>query len=101
MGKDKVAKLQAYFKVQQENLEELCIRCGACCGAYDGDPCVHLKKDNKGKYYCKIYEKRLGKQKTVSGEEFECVSIWEIIRDRWAGDHLCAYKKKANKSLNF
>jgi hypothetical protein len=94
MNKSQDKRIQSYFISQENKQEDICRRCGACCGAYDGDPCVHLKMDKQGKFYCGIYEKRLGKRKTVSGEVFECVSIWDIIRDSWPGDYRCAYKKK-------
>jgi len=83
-----------YLENKEKEWENLCIRCGACCGAYD-DPCQHLKKDSKGKYYCEIYSQRLGVRKTVSGELFQCVMINEIIDTYWKNDYLCVYKKKA------
>ena len=96
MGKKRSIKfLNNYFLNKEKEYEQLCNRCGACCGAYDGDPCVHLKKDNKGRYYCAVYPNRLGDQKTVSGEDFECVPISEIINNSWPGGHLCAYKRLA------
>ncbi len=94
MGKKKSAKfLNDYFSHKHNEFEKLCNRCGACCGSYDGDPCTHLRKDKNGKYYCNIYPDRLGKRKTVSGEEFECVPISEIIEESWAQDYRCTYKK--------
>ena len=59
--------------------EALCKRCGKCCGL-EMDPCVHLKKDALGKYYCAVYESRLGRQVTISGLAFTCVSIREVVR---------------------
>ena len=91
--------LQRYLKSKEQGFEDICLRCGACCGAYDGDPCLHLKKDKKGKYYCDIYPNRLGDRKTVSGEEFECVPIKEILNTSWDGDWRCAYKKKIKSIL--
>lgn len=90
----------SYLKQKEKEYEDLCIRCGACCGAYDGDPCSHLKKDKEGKYFCEIYEKRLGRRKTVSGKVFECVLIREILDSSWPGDSLCIYKK-LRKKKNF
>jgi len=45
--------------------EELCIRCGGCCGSFDGDPCEHLRRDDEGTTYCVIYKNRLGWHHTV------------------------------------
>lgn len=88
--------LEDYFSVKDQEWESLCIRCGACCGAYD-DPCVHLKGSGPGHYYCDIYERRLGERTTVGGEKFECVPVREILHTWWPGSHLCAYKKKMGK----
>jgi len=86
------------LKECEESYEAVCLRCGACCGAFDGDPCSHLKKDTEGLHFCDDYEHRLGPQKTVSGKRFNCVYIADILRYRWQGDHLCAYKKKRLRS---
>ncbi len=85
-------KYQNTLKQKEEEWESLCIRCGGCCGAYD-DPCQHLKEDARGKFYCAIYDKRFGPQKTVGGNGFNCVFVKEIINTRWSNDHLCIYKK--------
>lgn len=61
-----------------KDYESLCRRCGACCGLADGDPCIHLSKDKVGRYFCDIYERRLGEQETVSGKKFNCIDIREI-----------------------
>ncbi len=63
---------------EHEQYEALCKRCGGCCGAYDGDSCVNLDKDEAGKYYCRIYDHRVGIQKTVSGKVFACVPIRDL-----------------------
>ena len=60
--------------------ETSCVRCGQCCGAYDGDPCENLLLDIQGKYSCKVYERRSGLQKTLSGKSFNCVPIREPVR---------------------
>jgi uncharacterized cysteine cluster protein YcgN (CxxCxxCC family) len=85
--------LEEYFYNQQKAYEDICVRCGACCGAYDGDPCEHLVRKEDGTYYCRVYENRLGRQKTVNGTVFECVPLREIIHETWVGDERCAYKK--------
>ena len=87
-----IKKYLNYFKQKESEWESLCINCGGCCGAYD-DPCVHLKKNNSGKSYCEIYEKRFGLKKSINGEEFNCVMIKEILHTHWKNDHLCSYKK--------
>lgn len=87
-------ELQNYLQQKENANENICIRCGACCGSYDGDPCQHLKKDNDGLYYCDDYHNRLGNQRTVNGTKFKCVFIKEILQTNWIGDYLCAYKKR-------
>jgi hypothetical protein len=72
-----------YQQKQREHAgehESLCRRCGACCGAYDGDPCVNLEKTADNRYFCKVYNARLGLQKTVSGKSFTCVLIRENLK---------------------
>lgn len=67
---------------QEEELtryESLCRCCGVCCGAKDNDPCIHLKEHGPDKYYCEIYHNRFGVQKTVTGKEFTCVMIRDVI----------------------
>lgn len=83
---------QAHLKKRSQQWEELCIRCGGCCGAYD-DPCRHLKKDKELNFYCSIYDRRLGARKTVANDDFDCVFVKEILNTYWPNDHLCIYKK--------
>ncbi|MBN1526650.1 MAG: hypothetical protein JW919_03595 [Candidatus Omnitrophica bacterium] len=83
--------LGTYLKAKETDLEDICTRCGACCGAYDEDPCAHLKKGANGLTYCDIYPVRLGKRKTVSGREFECVPISQVLAEGWPKDERCAY----------
>ena len=85
--------LEKYFRAKQTWWETLCKRCGGCCGSFD-DPCIHLKKDAEGCYFCEIYASRFGTRKTVEGEEFDCVPINEIIDTSWKKDWLCAYKRR-------
>ena len=66
-------------KKQSEQFECKCLRCGACCGAFEGDPCANLAKDEQGKYFCRNYDSRIGLQKTVSGKAFHCVSIRDVL----------------------
>ena len=72
--------------------ENICRRCGECCGASDGDPCMNLSKDNSGKYYCKEYENRFRLQKTESGKTFHCIPINELINNTSARIN-CSYRK--------
>ncbi len=67
-----------------ETLEKLhesrCLRCGKCCGVHN-DPCVHLKLNEGGEYYCEVYSNRFGWHTTVSGKRFRCIPIVEVKRD--------------------
>ena len=65
-------------KEEQDIYEAKCLRCGACCGAYDGDPCEHLAMEEGGKCHCNIYEDRIGMHKTISGKNFACVPIRDL-----------------------
>jgi hypothetical protein len=79
---------------KQENLAEgLCRRCGACCGAAEGDPCEHLREDQNGLYACSIYRDRFGLHKTITGKPFNCVPLRDILPASWPGDEHCGYKK--------
>lgn len=81
-----------YLKKKDESWENLCIRCGGCCGAFD-DPCLHLRKDSAGKCFCNIYSSRFGIRESIKGEKFNCVPIKEILTIHWKNDYLCVYKK--------
>lgn len=70
-----------YLQKQKEEFieyEARCRRCGACCGANDGDPCVHLEKRDDAKYYCNIYDNRIGMQRTLAGKQFACVPLRDL-----------------------
>ena len=82
----------SYLAAKEREWEELCIRCGGCCGAYD-DPCQYLKRDQSSKFYCAIYPERLGTRKTIGGEEFDCVRVKKILHIYWKNDYLCNYKR--------
>ena len=88
----KVPGYLKYLEEKEKEWEGLCRRCGGCCGAYD-DPCLHLRGDKKGEYYCEIYFRRFGLRKTVGGEEFNCVPVKEILDTHWKKDYLCVYKR--------
>ena len=82
-----------WHKQQERIWEAKCLRCGACCGIVEGDPCEHLVSTNDGKYACRIYENRFGLHKTISGKEFMCVPIRKILHESWPGDECCGYKR--------
>lgn len=68
-------KYLKYTSLKESEFEAVCKKCGQCCGALD-DPCRNLVKlPGGGTYFCRDYMNRLGPQKTVSGKEFNCVSI--------------------------
>jgi len=72
------------YEIRQEEeskkFEGACKHCGECCGALDGEACANLAKHPAGTSYCKVYETRLGLQKTVGGKIFNCVPIRELAR---------------------
>jgi len=63
-----------------QRYEALCRQCGACCGLADGDPCANLLRGSGGRYFCRVYENRLGPQVTVSGKAFNCVPIRSLLK---------------------
>lgn len=71
--------------------EARCLRCGACCGA-ENDPCANLIKDAAGRFYCAVYEDRLGVRKTVSGKDFTCVPIRDLLKYSLPSEQ-CGYGK--------
>ncbi|MFC1577103.1 hypothetical protein ACFL42_00620 [Candidatus Omnitrophota bacterium] len=60
--------------------EDICRRCGECCGAADGDACVNLARDTAGKCYCDVYGNRFGHHKTASGGMILCVPIRDRVK---------------------
>lgn len=90
-----------YLKKQEElssRYESLCLRCGACCGVSDGDPCANLQNDGLSRYYCLAYESRLGAQKTVSGKLFTCVPIRDVLK--YDSPYIeCAYAKSGEVAI--
>ena len=79
-----------YLLKKESDYEDLCKRCGACCGALH-DPCIHLKKNNFGNYYCDTYDTRDKEHKTVSNKIFRCVPIRNILNETWRGKENCGY----------
>ena len=86
-------RYQQWQKEQERAWEAKCLRCGACCGVAEGDPCENLEEVSSGKYICRIYEHRFGLRKTINGKEFLCVPIRKILHETWPGDECCGYKK--------
>lgn len=58
--------------------EGLCKRCGRCCGL-ENDLCAELVKQADGTYLCRDYQHRIGKHRTVGGNEFTCVEIRDHV----------------------
>jgi len=87
-----------YQEEQRKQFEDICAQCGVCCGSHDGDPCALLVyNENTQTYFCNNYEARLGKQKTITGKEFTCVSVHEMIKTDTLRLH-CAYRKNLSSS---
>ncbi|MCK9594994.1 MAG: hypothetical protein PHH68_03365 [Candidatus Omnitrophica bacterium] len=90
-GQSTAGDYEKYMITREKDWEALCLRCGACCGAFE-DPCEHLLKGADGKFYCGTYESRLGEHKSRAGHPFNCVPIRDIVHKHWKNDHQCAYK---------
>jgi Fe-S-cluster containining protein len=92
-----------YLEKQQRQFEQheaVCKRCGACCGAFDVDPCAQLRREAKGTYVCADYENRLGQQRTTMGKRFTCVGIRDL--KKFEIPYLqCAYNKKEGWNGDF
>lgn len=87
----------AYALNQEKKFQEyenLCKRCGACCGLLDADPCENLVLDKDKKCFCKVYTNRFGLQKTLSGKYFLCVPIRKVLSENWTGSETCNYKRQ-------
>lgn len=85
-----------WFPSEDFYSDERCKRCGVCCGSTDSEPCEHLRCDDRGRYYCDIYEHRFGLHKTVNGHHFLCVPIRQLIETNggYAG---CAYVEEIRR----
>ena len=85
---------ERYNQIQEQKYlehEALCKRCGACCGALEGDPCEHLKRGSDDRYFCGIYGNRFGLRKTIKGEPVLCVPIRNMLHKTWLGCSQCVY----------
>jgi len=89
-----ITNYDKHLKDKQEAYEALCARCGACCGVFENDPCVKLKREPDGRYSCPDYENRMGLQTTVNGNTFKCVTLREIRSGSWPGSWRCSYKSR-------
>mgnify|MGYP006865179832 CR=1 FL=1 len=71
-------KYSQKLELMSKEDETLCRKCGCCCGALTEDRCSELDKLSDGTYFCKVYDHRLGVQKTVLGKSFTCVPIRQL-----------------------
>lgn len=85
-----------WFPPAQFYAEDLCTRCGICCGSTDGHPCEHLRRDDDGLWSCEIYEQRLGPHHTVDGLPFLCVAIRKVI-EADGGYEECGYVRELRR----
>jgi len=81
-----------WFPPEEFYTEDLCTRCGVCCGATDGHPCEHLVPRPGGGFQCAVYEDRIGLRRSVDGQEFACTSI-KIVIECHGGYADCGYVK--------
>ena len=87
------AAYELYLKRAAAEYEERCLRCGACCGLLENDPCTELVRAGDGRYECRIYADRFGLRQTVHGHQFLCTSVRLVLGGSWAGSYKCPYKK--------
>lgn len=85
-----------WFPPEAFYTDELCNRCGICCGATDGQPCEHLRANPDKTWYCEIYPTRLGPRRTTDGTYFLCVPIKTLIETH-GGYAPCAYVKEIRR----
>jgi len=83
--------LDSYFERKDSQFEQICKRCGSCCGI-ENDPCEELVKLDGAMCVCRDYEHRIGLHKTVSGKTFHCIPITELLHGQALPPH-CAYLK--------
>lgn len=88
-------RYQEHLLSKDEEFENICKRCGKCCGR-DDDPCEHLRISDNGECYCDIYERRFGLRRTTGGNTFECVPIKEHIKEGTLR-YSCAYWRISGK----
>ncbi|NQT95829.1 MAG: hypothetical protein HQ572_05205 [Candidatus Omnitrophica bacterium] len=83
---------QDYLQFKDTEFEEICKRCGACCGV-DNDPCVNLMQLGDNKYVCRDYKNRIGVHLTAGGNKFHCIPIRVLLKQS-ACPPGCAYSKE-------
>ena len=83
-------KYQSYMSEKQKRYEDICLRCGKCCGADTAGQCRNLIKQDDGKFYCSNYEHRLGQQLTIDNKTFTCIPIDLLVKHGTAPEG-CAY----------
>ena len=88
---------QKYLYIKEQEFENLCIKCGICCGITE-DPCSKLAKNKDETYYCTNYENRLGPQYTIGSNSFNCITIKEIFK-KHHGFIKCGYYKYFHEKL--
>jgi len=86
--------LNDYLQKKESGFEQICRRCGACCGI-DNDPCEKLIRSNSASYHCRDYENRIGLQRTINGKEFHCIQIRELLHNQGVPAN-CAYLRLSN-----
>jgi len=91
---DESQRYENYLKQAADRQESACRRCGACCGLFEKDPCVKLVLGADGRAACADYGSRFGAQKTVNGNEFNCVPASRIMSGSWPGSWRCGYKRQ-------
>lgn len=79
-----------WFPPAEFYTNEMCRRCGVCCGSTDGHPCEQLVRSDDGTYTCAIYARRLGLRQTADGRHFLCAPIKTVI-EQYGGYIGCGY----------
>lgn len=87
---------ETWFPPEEFYTDELCSRCGVCCGSTDGHPCEHLRRNPEGCWFCEVYATRFGIHRTVDGQRFECVAIRAVIQ-LTGGYACCGYVKEIRR----
>ena len=87
---------QRWFPPNDFYTEELCSRCGVCCGSTDGQPCEHLRRLDDGTHTCDTYQNRLGPHRTVDGSDFICAPIRSVIEYN-GGYECCRYVQEIRR----
>ena len=92
----KPSKPPPWFPTGDFYTDELCSRCGVCCGSTDGHPCEYLRKAENGQYFCEVYKERFGQHQTTDGHAFICVPIRFVIENT-GGYGCCTYVQEIKR----